>query len=143
MHSTGNYVHPVDAALGGTIIANYNSYVKSGDMSGVVGTSFSSLTPFTSNTGDYPTLTTNALSTNGPSDGDQVNCMSCHRAHATGTPEMVRWNMEGEFMFKASVNQLETRGRTPAEAAAAYYERPATAFANYQRLLCNKCHAKD
>ena len=35
------------------------------------------------------------------------------------------------------------RGRLGAETQAAYYDRPVTAFASYQRVLCNKCHAKD
>jgi hypothetical protein len=35
------------------------------------------------------------------------------------------------------------RGRVAAETQAAYYDRPVTAFASYQRVLCNKCHAKD
>jgi hypothetical protein len=30
-----------------------------------------------------------------------------------------------------------------AETNAAYYDRPVTKFATYQRVLCNKCHAKD
>jgi hypothetical protein len=33
--------------------------------------------------------------------------------------------------------------RTAAEIQAAYYDRPATKFATYQRVYCNKCHAKD
>jgi hypothetical protein len=35
------------------------------------------------------------------------------------------------------------RGRTGAETQAAYYDRAATTFASYQRVLCNKCHAQD
>jgi hypothetical protein len=34
-------------------------------------------------------------------------------------------------------------GRTQDETRAAYYDRPATAFSPFQRLLCNKCHVKD
>jgi hypothetical protein len=155
MHSTGNYVHPVDAPLG-TTLANYNAYVMSGNMTGTQATSFSSLTPFTTNSGDYTALAALASNTKptdaGPVDSDQVNCMSCHRAHATGWPEMVRWNMEGEFSVKGGVyggtdttptDTAYSRGRTSAETAAAYYDRPVTKFANYQRVLCNKCHAKD
>ncbi len=53
MHSSGNYVHPVDESLGSDIAANYNAYVKSGDLTGVATTSFTSLVPFAENTGDY------------------------------------------------------------------------------------------
>ena len=38
---------------------------------------------------------------------------------------------------------VQRRGRTMAEWQAAYYDRPVTKFATYQRALCNKCHAKD
>ncbi len=156
MHSTGNYVHPVDTALSGPIIANYNSYVKSGDLTGVVASAFSSLAPFATNNGDYAALAalaiSNAPSSAGPAGGDQVNCMSCHRAHATGFPEMLRFNIEGEFMVYNSLypgtDTTPTapqfaRGRLGAETQAAYYDRPVTQFASYQRVFCNKCHAKD
>jgi hypothetical protein len=147
MHSTGNYVHPVDQGLGSTIMGLYNSYVKSGDMTGTSANSFTSLVPFSSNTGDYTVLAAlaknNDTTLTGPSSTDQVNCMACHRAHATGFPEMLRWNLENEFMVKNSVYQTTERGRSTAEAAAGYYDRPVTQFASYQRVLCNKCHAQD
>ena len=156
MHSTGNYVHPVDQNLGSTIAANYAAYVKSGDMTGTLATSFTSLVPFATGSADYTVLAglaSNALPQSaGPGSSDQVTCMSCHRAHATGFPEMLRFNMEGEFMVWNSLypgtDTTPTqpgfaRGRTGAETQAAYYDRPVTQFATYQRALCNKCHAKD
>jgi hypothetical protein len=147
MHSTGNYVHPVDQGLGSTIMGLYNSYVKSGDMTGTSANSFTSLVPFSENTNDYTVLATHALNTDaqlgGPGSSDQVNCMSCHRAHATGFPEMLRWNFENEFIVKNGIYQTTERGRSTAEAAAGYYDRPVTQFASYQRVLCNKCHAQD
>ena len=156
MHSSGNYVHPIDQSLGTDIAANYTAYVKSGDLTGTQATAFTSLVPFMENTGDLATLKTHASNTNtyltGPSTSDKVACLSCHRAHATGWPEMLRWNMEGEFMVYNSlypgtdttptVPQF-ARGRLGAETQAAYYDRPVTQFASYQRVLCNKCHAKD
>jgi hypothetical protein len=156
MHSSGNYVHPVDQSLGTPIANIYNAYIKSGDLSGAAATSFNSLVPFAENTGDIATLKTHASNTggylNGPGTSDKVTCLSCHRAHASGWPEALRWNMEGEFMIYNSlfpgtdttptVPQF-ARGRVGAETQAAYYDRPVTAFASYQRVLCNKCHAKD
>ncbi len=170
MHSTGNYVHPIDQALGTTILGNYNSYVSSGIMTGTFTGNqanqgpFLSLVPFTSNTGDYTVLgglavagaTGTAL--NGPSDGDNVNCMTCHRAHATAFPDMIRWQNDIEFITVADTATgtipiwpgtdngaavQYARGRTAAEQQAGYYDRPATVFGVYQRSLCNKCHAKD
>jgi predicted CXXCH cytochrome family protein len=160
MHSTGNNVHPVDRGLGSTIAGFYNQYVKSGDMSGTIANSFSSLAPFASNTGDYTALA--ALAKNdgsalgGPVSGDQVMCLSCHRAHASGMMEALRFDQGYEFMTKGgqyvgsdnpevtgSRANVQRRGRNNAEWQRAYYERPATQFATYQRVLCNKCHAQD
>ena len=160
MHSTGNTVHPVDRGLGSTIAGLYNQYVKSGDMGGTIANSFSSLAPFASNTGDYTALA--ALAKNdgsalaGPGSGDQVMCLSCHRAHASGFVEMLRFDQGYEFTTKGgqyigsdnpevtgSRANVQRRGRNNAEWQRAYYERPASTFATYQRVLCNKCHAQD
>ena len=156
MHSSTSYVHPIDETLGSDIAANYNAYVKSGDLTGTSASSFTSLVPFMENTGAITTLQSHAKNDNtylnGPASSDKVACLTCHRAHATGWPEMLRWNMEGEFMVYNSlypgtdttptVPQF-ARGRLGAETQAAYYDRPVTQFASYQRVLCNKCHAKD
>ena len=37
----------------------------------------------------------------------------------------------------------QARGKNIADWKAGYYDRPATKWATYQRVLCNKCHAKD
>jgi predicted CXXCH cytochrome family protein len=155
MHSSGNYVHPVDNNLGG--VANtYNAYKMSGDLTGLPATSFLSLVPFAENTNDLTILRPHASNTGtyltGPGSSDKVMCLSCHRAHASGFPEMLRWQMEGEFITYNSlwpgtdttptVPQF-ARGRLAAETQAAYYDRLPTTFASYQRVLCNKCHAKD
>jgi len=159
MHSNGNYVHPVDETLGSTVALNYTNYVKSGDLSGVFATGagpYSSLVPFAENTGDFTTLASHAkidgTALGGPQSSDRVMCLSCHRAHASGWEFGLRWNMEGEFMtyngFYPGTDTTSTvpqfaRGRLSTETAAAYYERPISWFATYQRVLCNKCHAKD
>ena len=154
MHSSNGYVHPIDQQIGGTIKANYDSYVKSGDMTGTNATAYSSLVPFAvDGTGvTYANLATAAGTTTGPVNSDRVMCLSCHRAHASGWEYALRWNMEGEFMtYNSLYPGTDTtptvpqfaRGRTGAETAAAYYDRPVTTFASYQRVLCNKCHAKD
>ncbi|MBE0568707.1 MAG: cytochrome C [Deltaproteobacteria bacterium] len=151
MHSSGNYVHPNDESLGSTIASLYNSYVKTGDATGDIATSFSSLNPFAT-AGDYAALATASGTTTGPGTSDQVMCLSCHRAHASGFEYMLRWEQEYEFITKAGTyggtdvtptDNALSRGRTNAEKVASYYDRPATVFATYQRVLCNKCHAKD
>lgn len=157
MHSSGNYVHPVDETLGSTVAGLYNAYIMTGNLTGVVGTSFSSLAPFMENNADYGVVLASHAKNddsylNGPASNDRVSCLSCHRAHASGWEYALRWNMEGEFM---TVNSLYpgtdttptvpqfSRGRTSTETQAAYYDRPVTKFASYQRVFCNKCHAKD
>ena len=147
MHSDGFYVHPVDETLGSTIMANYNSYVKTGDLTGTAANSFTSLVPFIDSASTYADLAKNASNTNGvltgPDANSRVSCVTCHRAHASGFPFMLRWSMENEFMVSNGVYQTQSLGRSAAEAAAGYYDRPVTQFATYQRVLCNKCHAKD
>ncbi len=155
MHSSGAYVHPVDQPLGATIAALYNAYVKSGDVTGTSLTSYLSLAPFAQAAGDFASLAANAVSDDtalaGPVMADEVMCLSCHRAHASGFNSMLRWNNESDFIvydshYPDALTAGETfyaRGRTSAELEDAYYDRPATNFATYQRGLCNKCHAKD
>jgi predicted CXXCH cytochrome family protein len=163
MHSSAGILrHPVGQNLGGGIIGNYNTYVKSGDLSGASASSYLSLVPFEENLAVNPanlaTLqasATNAATSAGPGATAQVMCVSCHRAHASGFVEMARWNNEGEFMViegaypgtDATVTAARAaqfaRGKTVVETAASYYNKPVTAFATYQRVLCNKCHAKD
>ncbi len=159
MHSGTGNVHPVDASLNDMAL-NYNAYLKSGDLSGTSGTSFSSLVPFAEASGDYSVLKTHAVNNgsylSGPASGDKVMCLSCHRAHASGMPEALRFSQSYEFMtyggnYIGMDNPLMTSSRKPtqtfsrsmADWQAAYYDRPATQFATYQRVLCNKCHAKD
>jgi hypothetical protein len=160
MHSTGNYVHPVDQTLSSAIVNNYGTYVSSGIMTGTAASSYLSLVPFMENSSDYATLKTHASNTNGylngPGSSDQVGCLSCHRAHASGFGHMLRWEMEGEFITVANTGGTPiwpgtdngapvqfARGKTSAETQAAYYQRPPTLFGAYQRVLCNKCHAQD
>ena len=162
MHSSTKYVHPIDQSLGSDVAANYNAYVKSGDLTGVDTKSFLSLVPFAEGTADIKTLKSHAKNDdsylNGPVSGDKVVCLSCHRAHASGMMYGLRFDIEYEFMTK---NKLyvgtdhpdyatwggraaqQARGRTMAEWQAAYYDRLPTMWASYQRVLCNKCHAKD
>lgn len=161
-HSTSNYVHPVDQGLGTTVANIYNAYINSGNTTGGPSvSSYLSLVPFMENTGDIATLKSHATNVatgylQGPGSSDQVSCLSCHRAHASGFPEALRWQMEGEFITVAdsSGNPIWpgtdngaplqfARGRTSAEMRSAYYDREPTVFGAYQRVLCNKCHAQD
>jgi hypothetical protein len=161
MHSTGHYVHPVDTGMSSGMAAAYTAYVKSGDNGGTA--PYLSLVPFMENTGDYATLASHAVNNvalsaaPGAGSGDQVSCLSCHRAHASGFMEGLRFDIAYEFMTKEGQyvgsdnpavgttgrGPLQSRGRLNADWEDAYYDRPATRWSNYQRVLCNKCHVQD
>jgi hypothetical protein len=158
MHTnSGRFVHVVSAPMGATIYANYNAYVGSGNMTGTQTSSYLELVPYEENiASDYAALRALAATSAtspiaGPTSASaQVACISCHRAHASGFPEMTRWNNESEFIVYNGVypgtdnaGSGYARGKLNAEMLAAYYEIPATKFATYQRSLCNKCHAMD
>jgi predicted CXXCH cytochrome family protein len=159
MHSTAGILrHPAGSGLTGGTLNNYNLYVKSGDLGGSSANSYNSLVPFEQGLAVTPanlaTLQSNAVNNDtkltGPEATGQVMCLSCHRAHATAWPKMTRWNNENEYMIKngvypgtdSTVSDI-ARGRTIAETMAGYYNKPIGQFASFQRVLCNKCHAKD
>ncbi|WP_243371570.1 cytochrome C [Geotalea sp. SG265] len=144
----------------GTTIANlYNAYKTSGDLTGSQTTSYTSLVPYEEGTGVIATLAGHADNTGtqtaGPTTGSEnVMCLSCHRAHASGFNSMTRWNNNSEFLTvggaypdyaaAAGTDALKnSNGMNQAIYQAAMYDRPATQFAYDQRSLCNKCHAKD
>ena len=159
--SPGGQVHPIDKTLG-SVAANYNLYVKTGTLNGVDTDSYTSLVPFSSPTTDTTTLLgltdTEGNVSDGPTSGDRMNCLTCHRAHASGWEYALRWNNEAEFLTLGTQaapvypgidaglgNQGQfNRGYTIAQMEAAYNDRPAgLEFAGHQRVLCNKCHLKD
>jgi hypothetical protein len=161
MHTnSGNLTHTVDANMGSTIAGIYDNYVGSGNLGGSSATSYDSLIPFQfDNSTDYVALAGMAVNdgslTTGPASTDRVNCLSCHRAHASGWEYATRWDNEIELIIvdgewpgtdavSAEAAQAKwAKGRTVAERSMAYNNNPATDYATYQRVLCNKCHAKD
>jgi predicted CXXCH cytochrome family protein len=158
--SSGGLLHAAgdSASLGATVTSIYNSYVKTGDLSGAQPTSYLSLVPYEEGTTDRMALAGHASSdvqsSEGPRTGlENVTCLSCHRAHATAWDHAMRWNQDSEFIVldgqwpgidavgTAARSQF-AQGRTVAETRGAMYERNPAAFATHQNTLCNKCHAK-
>jgi len=153
----GAKAHPAGngARMTARVVANYNAYVASGNLTGSAATAYTSMVPFEMGTADYGVLKGAARSQGasaGPDATAKVMCLTCHRAHASAWDHATRWNMRGEFLVyngnypgvdDASVPPLLSQGRTRAETRKAFYDRPATAYTTYQRSLCNKCHAKD
>jgi len=87
----------------------------------------------------------------GPSANCNVNCVTCHRAHAGGWESGLRWNGESEYMvYKGQYPGVDNgapqdiaQGRTESETTQAYYRQARSKFAYDQRSLCNKCHLRD
>jgi hypothetical protein len=159
MHSTaGINRHPTALVMSGAVLNNYNSYVKSGDMSGSQATSYLSLVPYeeglTFSAVNVNTLASHAQTNDsqlgGPTAAAQVMCLSCHRAHATGFMGMMRWQNRADYIVSDGVypgtdnaQSAFARGHSSQETAAGYYNRNVTTFSGFQRTLCNKCHAMD
>jgi hypothetical protein len=122
----------------------YNAYVATGDFTGGTGANaYTGLVPFERQETDKTILLAAATSTQGPTTSDNVMCLTCHRAHASAFDNITRWNMEDELLADGypSAANLVAMG---AVANADYLGRNiATDFGDYQRSLCNKCHAKD
>ena len=157
----GGLRHPAgnSAGLTAAVAANYNSYVSSGIMTNATATAaYSSLVPFEVGTGDYTVLKPRAALSGAvdrsATTGNNVMCLSCHRAHASGFESMLRFFYFNEFMTigddagVAAYDPSTTEGKinwgySAALQQRAYYERPASMFGPYARSQCNKCHAKD
>jgi hypothetical protein len=153
-HPAGN-----GSQLTAAVAANYNAYVTSGIMTNTdVNTAYSTLTPFEVGTNDFAVLKgrsglTGAVDRSANTTNN-VACVTCHRAHATGFESMLRFFYLNEFMTigdAAGVASYETATFTSARSAGlsvaqqtqAYYGRPASAFGPWARMQCNKCHAQD
>ena len=148
-----NLRHPTDLKLTSVEIANYNAYKMSGDLTGTVATSYTSLVPFEEGSSDRAILATHASSTGGYLVGadanSKVTCVTCHRAHTSAWDSAGRWNFRATFITEDGAYpaggpaSTESQGRLQPEWQAGMYNRLPSAFATYQRSLCNKCHAKD
>ena len=105
--------------------------------------------PFEVGTGDYTVLKARAALTGAvdrsATTGNNVMCLSCHRAHASGFESMLRFFYLNEFMTigdaagVASYDSSTTEdkinyGYTAALQQRAYYERPASMFGPYARI---------
>jgi predicted CXXCH cytochrome family protein len=166
-NAAGGHTHPAGAASGslaggfadsgsgnGDILGNYNAYVSSGNLGGLQTASYESLVPYEEGTGSAYDSTLQAKASSGantyagPTAGAQAMCLSCHRAHATGFSSMLRYDISGEFMtIQDTVGGATAAYSTVADInawkVAAYNDKPASKWGVNQRVLCNKCHAKD
>ncbi|HEX9020973.1 MAG TPA: cytochrome C, partial [Nitrospirota bacterium] len=148
---TGGWSAELGAAM--PIYQNYNQYVTSGIMNATATANYTTLVPFETGDTTFSAASTNANLGAGlaATATSNVMCLSCHRAHASGFPSMTRWNNEAEMMtliasngtITYQSNPVKSSGLSPSQTQRALYERPASVFGAYARVLCNKCHAKD
>lgn len=135
-HPSGN-----NATLTSTIIFNYNSYVKTGDISGTQATAYLALVPFELGTKDIWSL--DPSKTSGPDYGSNVMCLTCHRAHASAFQNSGRWDFGTTFIADSHPKPGDG-GATGNDGRNSYYGRDMVSeFGLYQRQLCNKCHLMD
>ncbi|MCM2265373.1 MAG: hypothetical protein NDI73_09300 [Desulfuromonadales bacterium] len=135
-------MHPTDVP----VPVSYNSYVKTGDFTGTVATAFDPLVPIERGVSDGKTL--DPASTAGVTGTDQVMCLSCHRAHASAFDNALRWDSNTSEFIAGSAILKENTSTLMANGAVPYYANGAAVdvvakYGQYQRQLCNKCHAKD
>jgi hypothetical protein len=130
------------------VMDNYNAYVSTGNMTGTLATSFNSLVPFEEQSTDYAVLLSHASTSagaplDGPTGNANVQCLSCHRVHATAFDSMMRYDISDTLITDTAGAWAPRNGMTDQALQAAYYGRTNTDFVPGQRVLCNKCHAQD
>jgi hypothetical protein len=141
----GGTSHPAgrDAKLSGGMISNYNSYLRTGNLTGTQGSSYLALAPFELGITETALLDPTSRSGPDPVGNANVMCLTCHRAHASGFRELGRWDFKATFIADSMPNSADA-GASGADAINSYYGRDITAdFGPYQRQFCNKCHVKD
>jgi len=137
-HPAGN-----NATLTSTIIANYNSYLKTGNFFGTQANAYTALIPFELGTSDRSLLNPSSMSGPGASGNPNVMCLTCHRAHASAFEAIGRWDFPETFIAN-SHPRAGDGGASGNDIINSYYGRDMTAqFGLYQRQLCNKCHVQD
>jgi len=139
--NTTNFVHPTGQAMSSMVVATYNAYISTDDITGGdQATSYMGLVPFEAVNVDFDDPDFDSTNyTMGPAAGDQVMCLSCHRAHASPFSDIARWDMGETFLADSHPAGLD-EGATQDDLDNMYYDYT---FVDNQRSLCNKCHAKD
>jgi hypothetical protein len=115
------FEHPIDHSLSGDEADNYDQYNGDADpFGGSSATAYLVEVPF-----ENEFMTTSYAG--GPQSSSRISCISCHRAHATSSPDAGRWDFRVEFLDDDGVESGSWPIPNP--------------FPNLtQRALCNKCH---
>ena len=116
----------------------YNSYVKTGDLSGLPATAYLQFVPFERGTSSMQFLDPN--STQGPDANSNVMCLTCHRAHASAFPNGGRWDFTASLLVDSHPASGDA-GAASSDSYYSYYGRNvSTDFGAGQGPFCEKCH---
>lgn len=136
-----NFEHPIGANenIDGEIITNYNSYRKTGDLTGTAATAYLQFVPFERGTTSVALL--DPTSTNGPDSKANISCLTCHRAHASAFKSAARWDFDATLLIDSHPASGDS-GVTGSDVNNSYYGRNiAVEFGSGQGQFCEKCHA--
>ena len=138
---TSSFRHSTEGTLGSRFIGSYNAYVNSNDLSGSFATAYLQFVPFARGTSNVQQL--DPTSTQGMDSSSRINCLSCHRAHASAFSAAGRWDFNADLLVD-SHPALGDSGATVTDVANSYYNRDiVTEFSSDQGPFCEKCHADD
>ena len=138
-----NFEHPAGSneQLENEMVNYYNSYVRSGDLSGTAATAYLQFVPFELGTSDAASL--DPHSTQGPSNTANVMCLTCHRAHASAFGNIARWDFTASILVN-SHPAIGDVGATSSDVYYSYYGRDISIeFGSQQGQFCEKCHGSD
>lgn len=120
----GDFGHPADRTLGSGERRRYERY--EGDASPSTGIAANSYIPEVAF--EDPLATVN--STAGPTASSRLNCLSCHRAHASSAPAAGRWDFRAYRLDQDGV-------------ASGSHPLPSPYPTAVQGQLCKKCHTEN
>lgn len=137
----GKFVHPVggNETLDSVSIDRYNRYLSSGNLGGSINTAYLQFVPFERGTAMISQL--DPTSTRGPDNNARLNCLTCHRAHASAFQSIGRWDFTASLLAE-SHPAMGDGSATGTDVLNSYYGRDvAVEFGANQGSFCEKCHA--
>jgi len=139
LSETSSFRHSTDGSLGARFVSSYNTYVNSGDLNGGFATAYLQFVPFERGSSDAQLL--DPTSTQGMDSSSRINCLSCHRAHASAFTAAGRWDFNADLLVDSHPAPGDS-GATATDVVNSYYGRDiASEFGINQGPFCEKCHA--
>lgn len=137
--ATSSFRHSTARSLGNRYVSSYNSYVNSADLGGNVATAYLQFVPFARGSSDAQQL--DPTSTQGMDSSSRLNCLTCHRAHASAFVSAGRWDFSAAQLVD-SHPAIGDSGASAADVTNSYYGRDIAAeFGAGQGPFCEKCHS--